>query len=69
MKIQERLFSDMQGLKHLPEKAFGECDFLKKERKPRKGKCGSIKMGFSRTEIGDKVPEVVEDGKDAGDAG
>ena len=26
-------------------------------------------MGFSRAEMRDKVPEVVEDGKDAGDAG
>lgn len=59
----------MQGLKHLPEKAFGECDFLKKERKPRKGKMWKHKNGIQQSRDERQVPGVVEDGKDVGDAG
>ena len=49
----------MQGLKHLPEKAFGDCDFLKKERKSRKRKIWKHENGVQQSrEV--KVPRGGE---------
>lgn len=39
----------MQGLKHLPEKAYGECDFLKKRKKTKKRKMWKHKNGIQQS--------------------